>query len=230
MTLYRLLLVSLLGIAGFLLPTSASAAKKIVAAECGVGGCRCMLSSMTLDQVELLTGESAPAGAERMTLVLGFDQMMWSSKTPKEIHGYFGGSGNCPIELFPSAAQGPLDGVWEFRTNTPDLSGCPLAMMYGVDPPRTGRTTIVWGGRFDPNKYMPTATHFVRWSRINDTNWRGSIGPLSGGPANTIMRARLVNPKTIRGWTDVVVNAEMMRQVKCFSIQSDYSAHWISDR
>lgn len=228
MTLYRLVLVSLLGIAGLVLPTSASA-KKIVVAECGVGGCRCMLSAMTLDQVTVMTGEPAPAGAEGMTLVMGFDQMMWSSKTPKEIHGYYGGSGNCPIELFPSAAQGPLDGVWEFRTKTPDLSGCPLAAMYGVDPPKTGRTTIAWGGRFDPNKYMPTATHFVRWSRMNDTNWRGTLGP-SGGPISTTMRARLVNPKTIRGWTDVVAKAEMMHMAKCFSVQSDYSAHWISER
>ena len=228
MAVYRLVLMTLLGIAGLALPTAAAAAKKIVAADCGVGGCRCMLSSLTLDQVELLTGEPAPEGAEGMTFVMAFGLMQWSAKSPQEIHGYFGGSGTCPIELFPSASYGPRDGVWEFRTSTPDLSNCPAAAMYAVDPPRTERRTIVWGGRFDPNKYMPTATHYVRWSRMDDSNWRGTLGPV-GGAMNTTMRARLVNPKTIRGWTDVITAADVARRTQCVSAQSDYSAHWLSD-
>lgn len=223
----RLVLVTLLAIAAPALPTSATAAKKIIAADCGVGGCRCLLSSMTLEQVELLTGEPPPAGAEGMTFVMAFGLMQWSPKSPQEIHGYFGGSGSCPIELFPSASYGPRDGVWEFRTTPPDLSNCPAAAMYGVDPPRRERRTIVWGGRFDPNKYMPTATHYVRWSRMDDSNWRGTLGPV-GGPMSTTMRARLVDPKTIHGWTDVITAADVARRTRCISAQSDYSAHWIS--
>jgi len=226
----RLALAMLLAGIGTVLPSPAHAAKKVIGADCDVGGCQCMLSSLTVQDVEVLTGEQAPAGAGDMTLVMAFGEMTWVAKTPGEIHRNFGGSGDCPIDPFPGpgADSGPRDGVWEITTDVVDLSQCPMAAMFGVDPPVTQRMTIIWDGRFDPNKYMPTNTHFIQWSRIDDANWRGTLGPV-GGLIATTMRAQLVDRETIRGWGDVETSGLAREATKCMSLQSGYTARWVSD-
>ena len=229
--LFRLALVTLLGMVALALPTSAAAAKKVVVADCGVGGCRCMLSTLGVDEVELLTGEPAPAGAEGMTLVAAFDQMVWSPKSPKEIDGYFGGSGNCPIELFPGtgANKGPRDGVWEFHNSEIDTSGCPLAALAGRKPATVARKRIVWGGRFDPKKYYePHVVNLMRWTRLNDANWRGVVN-LPMGPVGGAVRVQLVNPTTFRGWNETTLSGEEAEESRCFTLQSDFTARWVSE-
>lgn len=230
MAFYRLVLLTLLGIAALALPATGYAAKKVLVADCGVGGCRCLLSPLTVDEMELLTGEAAPPGAEKMTMVTAFDQMVWSPKSPKEIHGYFGGSGACPIELFPNAAEGPRDGVWEFRSSALDLSKCPMAAMFGAEPPQTHRATIAWGGRFDPKRFWtPESANFVQWSRIDGKNWRGAVTLPTGGPLSTAMRVRLINPVTIRGWNEVLVSDNAANLAGCFAANSNFTARWIGD-
>ncbi|MGY0610833.1 hypothetical protein [Luteimonas sp. A501] len=249
----RFTLTALLGLGALLATPSAQAEKKIVAADCDVGGCRCMLSSLTVEDVEVLTGEAAPAGAADMTFVMAFGEMTWVAKSTKEIHRNFGGSGDCPIELFPGADHGPRDGIWEFVSTPMDLARCPLLARSGIPmamgTPTTGDVPITWNGSFHPDRYMTVPEEYLRWTRIDAGNWRGvmfdDLATQVGGilKIGIDARARLVDSEHVHGWIAYSSQVEesgplgalmknspgMMESMAC-DTRAEYTGRWKSSR
>ncbi|HUH89553.1 MAG TPA: hypothetical protein VLZ76_02690 [Lysobacter sp.] len=243
----RFLSTVVLGLAGLLVAPSAQAEKKVMVADCEVGGCRCMLSATTVMDIETLTGEAAPPGAAGMTLVVAFDDMVWSPKTPKELHRIFGGSGDCPIELFPSTGNvgGPRDGIWVFEDHPADMSRCPLMKMGNaiagveVDGPEGGDVPIRWRGQFHPDKYFPKVPGALRWVRIDDRNWRGELDSVNGTAAadivSVVLHSSLVRDDLIRGSLSYRSNMDKLMKdmpqiapmYKC-EFRTEYTGRWKS--
>lgn len=208
---YRFVLALLVGVAGMAIAGPAQAAKKVMVADCGVGGCRCMMSGLTLDDVQVMTGETPPPGAADMTFVMAFGDMHWVPKPLKEIHRNFGGSGDCPIEVFPTAgnAKGPRDGIWVFEDHPADMSQCPLMKMGGgvagaeVDGPKAGDVPIRWGGKFHPDKYFPKVPGALHWVRMDVNSWRGELADVNTTAAadivSIVLHSSLVRDDLIRG-------------------------------
>ncbi|MGV8942209.1 MAG: hypothetical protein ACOH1P_11880 [Lysobacter sp.] len=234
--------------AGLLAAPNAQAEKKVMVADCEVGGCRCMLSPNTVADIQILTGEAPPPGAAGMTLVVANDDLVWSPKTPREVHRIYGGSGDCPIEVFPAASTqrgGPRDGVWVFKEHAADMSRCPLMKMAGafagaeVDGPKMGDVPIRWNGRFHPDKYFPQMPGGLRWVRVDDNNWRGELTDANATAAASIvslvLHSSLVRDDLIRGSLSYKSNMDtLMKDVpqvaamyKC-EFRTEYTGRWKS--
>lgn len=132
-----------------------------VVAICRTGGCECLLSPLTAEELADFAGEffgsDTPVDRTRDTLVyepeLGI--VSWVDAPRGDINRSFGGTDECPIELFPEdEAMVPLDGMWQWRTLGETTSGCPpmLAGALAASRVETLTTRVTWDGGFDPRR------------------------------------------------------------------------------
>lgn len=231
-----IVLIALVGLTGTmsLHAQSGSSGRKAMVAACDAGGCRCMVSSLTVEEMEVMFGELAPANAADQVLVFASGGVSWVASPFRDIHRSFGGSGECPIELFPLAAAKaddgariPRDGMWEMRNVTADYSGCPRAAQFHQPAPEKKRIRINWGGRFDPGRSFPPIPG-ITWSKVDDNYW---VGRRDYSGFVVLQHARLVDSRTIRVTGDVQVPQQVQRMVnvRCMFAQADYSLHWIGE-
>ncbi|MFN3954790.1 MAG: hypothetical protein ACK4LQ_10080 [Pararhodobacter sp.] len=132
-----------------------------VVAICKSGGCQCLLSPLTTEELAAFAGEifggDTPVDRTRDTLVYEPDLgiVTWVDAPRGAINRSFGGTDECPIELFPEPeTMVPLDGTWQWRTLGETALGCPpmLAGALAASRVETLTTRVNWNGRFDPRR------------------------------------------------------------------------------
>jgi hypothetical protein len=196
----RILVLLLIAVAA-----AGNARAEFVIARCGISdGCACSLSNLSIADFELVTGRSAPEGARDMTLVMVRGQdPYWTRADRTQINVVHGGTGQCDVQLFPPML--PVDGVWTIKAEATDLSACPLLRGKSIDTAIGGGTrSIQWQGSFHPSKLMQAGGANVRWAKMGENSWRGTLvneqrGAASG--AKVVHGFTLVSPRLIRGWS-----------------------------
>lgn len=151
-----------------------------VVAICRTGGCECLLSPLTPEVLADFAGEffgsDTPVDRTRDTLVyepeLGI--VSWVDAPRGDINRAFGGTGECPIELFPEdEAMVPLDGTWQWRTRNETATGCPpmMAGMLAASRTETLNARVNWDGRFHPQRLAASLPQ-PEMSQMSPYEWR----------------------------------------------------------
>lgn len=187
------------------LVASTPARAEFVIAKCTVsGGCTCRLSDLSVDDLELITGERTPDGARDMTLVHveGRDPY-WTRADRTRINVLHGGAGQCDVQLFPPMT--PEDGQWRIAAEPTDLSRCPMLRGKGLDTGgmQSATRNIQWGGSFHPSKLMDAGNAPVQWRKTGDNSWQGVMADEKQGSsgARVVHGFTLVSPRLIRGYS-----------------------------
>ncbi|MBQ2261406.1 MAG: hypothetical protein II336_08570 [Loktanella sp.] len=140
---------------------SPAARADTVLAICQSGGCECSLSPLSAQEIMFMVGETfgsdTPVDPTRDTLVYEPDLgiVSWGDGSRSDIQRHFGGTGDCPIKLFPEPeAMVPLDGTWQWRTLGESTSGCPAALggMLAASRVEFMSTRVDWNGAFHPGR------------------------------------------------------------------------------
>lgn len=164
------------------LMASGAAFAGVTIALCKLGGCECMASPHSAEDIINVAGFEAigpePIDPTVSTLVVDFDHnyVYWSDASREQIDRAYSGRGECPIKLFMEEEIVPRDGLWRWNTVATSVQGCPpmLADMMG-DPTGLGDShsaRVRWNGRFDPALLAGSADMSTyRWIDNGGGNW-----------------------------------------------------------
>ena len=195
-----------------------SAQEKLTIADCSAGGCRCMLSDLTMEEAEVVLGTPAPAGTT--TLVQYDGSFIWSPLSTRDIDMSVGGDGECPLELFK--AMVPEDGQWLGTITDRHISQCPAGLDAALAPVAEAMVLprdITWGGSFHPDRIRIEGTaSAIDWTRIDERHFTGE-GPSAGQSGQSSLvkigvtyDASLVDPRNIRILVKLKVRTQGMSQ------------------
>lgn len=192
----------------------ALAQEKLTVAECSAGGCRCALSSLTMQEAEVVLGTPAPAGTT--TLVRYDGTYIWSPLSLTEIDLAAGGDGECPLELFDALV--PEDGQWIGTVTDRHVSQCPPGLDAALEPVTEAMVfprDIAWGGSFHPDRIrMEGTARAIDWTRLSDTRFTGTGPAASEAGMSSMVRigvtyeAELIDPRLVRILVQLSVRAE----------------------
>ena len=159
-----------------------------VLAICETGGCVCSLSPLSSSEIIDIVGTTfeadTPVDPKRATLVWEPDPgiISWVDAPRRDIQASFGGTGACPIALFPEPeAMVPLDGSWQWQTLGESTSGCPaiLGGMLAASRVEFITTRVEWDGAFDPARLtdilpQPDMEGLspYEWDEVGPYRWR----------------------------------------------------------
>ncbi len=194
MSFLRLVLLS----AATLSALPALAEDRLIVADCAGGECRCVLSSLTPNEMAVVLGTDLPAGATGV--ILREDAAPdWLMSSVGDAEIALGGDGVCETELFEDWV--PENGVWDGRTALTGASGraeCSMmaTMMLGMMNQAPGPVTVDWGGAFDMQRFWaasnPTGdTDRPVWTPVD---FRTVTGQGGGEGMVTAYTARLISP------------------------------------
>lgn len=149
-------------------------AQYVQTATCGSSGCTCRVSTMTVDDVEMVLGAPAVTGAIDMILVEDDTGFSWQNLTPAQLDRKYGGTGSCPVRV--ADHSGLEDGLWQISVGTTDTSACKMVNGQIAAGGMTGQSrNIVWGSEFHPDKLFVESVGMVRWSKTGLQTWRGVV-------------------------------------------------------
>jgi hypothetical protein len=181
-------------------------AQYVQTAICGSSGCTCSVSTVTIDDVELVLGAPAVEGAIDMILVEDDTGFSWQNLTPAQLDRKYGGTGSCPLQVADSS--GLEDGLWQISVGTTDTSECKMVGGQIAAAGMIGQTRdIVWDSEFHPDKLFSESVGMVRWSKTGLQTWRGVVvdermsanGGSSG--ASVVHTVKVDNSTQVRGNT-----------------------------
>ena len=209
-----------LALAALLTATPALAQEKLTVADCGDGsaGCRCALSSVTMEEAGIVLGTPAPAGTT--TLVRLHGDYIWSPLSLSEIDIAAGGDGQCPLELFDTMV--PKDGQWLGTVTGQTISACPPGLEAALTPLTEAMVfprDIAWGGSFHPDRIrMEGAARVIDWTRVSETHFTGEGPAASEAGASSLVKigvtydARLIDPELVRILVRLKIRTEGLSQ------------------
>lgn len=188
-------------------------AEFVIASCTQSAGCTCRLADLTVDDLALVTGEKPPAGARDMTLVHtpGRDPY-WTSADRTEINVLHGGAGQCDVQLF--AEMVPENGTWTLSAEQTNLERCPMLRGKALENAglRSATRSIVWDGAFHPSKLIDADAGSIRWKKIGDNRWRGTLfDEKRGGTSGATVQHEftLVTPRLIQGLSSFDFNIDV---------------------
>lgn len=158
-------------------PGLAAADAKITLAECSAGGCRCALSGLTAEEMQVLTDNAMPKEAKDYVVLFDQGKLYWSPLSLEEIDRIAGGDGQCPLEVF--YVPPPDNGAWQGKVRAQNIRGCP-AEVEAMVPPLVAQMAysgqVDWQGKFDPAKLVPAGVKQpVSWSERRPDLYKGSL-------------------------------------------------------
>lgn len=176
----------------------AVAEDRLIVADCAGGECRCVLSSLTPNEMAVVLGTDLPAGATGVILREDADPD-WLMITPSDAEIALGGDGVCETDVFQDWL--PENGVWDGHTVLTGAGGRPecsmmATMMLGMMNQAPGPVSVDWGGSFDMQRFWaasnPTGdTDRPVWTPVD---FRTVTGQGGGDGAVTGYTARLPSP------------------------------------
>lgn len=209
---------SALTLAAILTATPALAQEKLTVADCRDGGCRCALSSVTMEEAGIVLGTPAPAGTA--TLVRMNGEYIWSPLSLREIGIAAGGDGECPLELFD--AMIPEDGTWIGTVTGQSISQCPPGLEAALAPVTDAMVfprDIAWGGSFHPDRIrMEGSARQIAWTRVSETHFTGQGPAVQEAGASSLVQigvtydARLIDPRLVRILVRLKIRTEGLSQ------------------
>jgi hypothetical protein len=152
---------------------------KAIYADCKTGGCRCVLTPLTAEEVSIVVGTEPPAGVRDMVIVSYDNTFFWSPQSLEDIDSMMGGDGRCDLEVFSPVT--PRDGQWTGRVRTTKISGCPKEIAQSLPGMVSGLVfsrRVEWGGVFHPAQLnMNPSEQVVDWTEIGPTMFQGRLVP-----------------------------------------------------
>lgn len=198
--------------------TPVLALEKLTVADCTEGGCRCALSSVTMEEAGIVLGTPAPVGATSLVRLNG--EYIWSPLSLREIDIAAGGDGECPLELFD--AMLPEDGSWIGTVTSQSISHCPPGLEAALAPVTDALVfprDITWGGSFHPDRIrMEDTARAIDWTRVSDMHFTGQGPTVHESGASSLVQigvnydARLIDPHLVRILVQLKIRTEGLSQ------------------
>jgi len=168
-----------------LITAPALAEGNVIYAECGEGGCSCLLTDLTEEEARITLGEDPPEGDGEAVLVGSGGTLTWSRLSLEDIDLVHGGSGECELALFPAFV--PADGSWVGTVGARTIgANCPNGVETSVNPMLDGileRRQMQWEAEFHPRKIGGFGPQNIQWTMVNENYFVGVMNMPNMGAA-----------------------------------------------
>lgn len=160
----------------------------VIFAECGEGGCSCLLTDLTEEEARITLGEDPPEGEGEAVLVGSEGSLSWTRMSVEDLDLLYGGSGECELALFPAII--PADGTWLGTIGARTIgANCPAGVEAMVNPQLDAlarAAQMQWGGVFDPTKMSGTGPNNIQWEMVHENLFTGTMPMPDLGAAGNI--------------------------------------------
>ena len=147
----------------------------VVFAECGEGGCSCLLTDLTEEEARITLGEDPPEGEGEAGLVGSEGTLSWTRMSVEDLDLLYGGSGECELALFPAII--PADGTWLGTVGARSIgANWPAGVETMVNPMLDGiaeQRQMRWEQEFHPRKISGFGPNPIQWTMVNENYFTG---------------------------------------------------------
>ena len=154
-------------------------------ANCKEGGCTCVITAGTQEELAVLYGLEEPPSAESMVVLAPDIEPFWSGVSPGDLDLNYNGDGTCEMALFDDVV--PKDGQWAGTVVAEKVEGCPAQMAPALKEATVAMATtrqIAWGGSYHPDKLRDDqkGKSVFTWTDKGGGAWTGVSTLNQSGP------------------------------------------------